>query len=69
MTDADRRHLDEHGYLVLPGLMPPELLDALRRRVDELFAEEGARPGRSSSRSRARAGWRTWSTKAACSRR
>jgi ectoine hydroxylase-related dioxygenase (phytanoyl-CoA dioxygenase family) len=45
LTDADRRQLDEEGYLVLPGLMPPELLEALRRRIEELFAEEGARAG------------------------
>ena len=25
--------------------MPPELLDALRRRIEELFAEEGALAG------------------------
>ena len=41
LTDADRRQLDEDGYLVLPGLMTPALLGALRRRIDELFAEEG----------------------------
>ena len=45
LTDADRRHLDEEGYLVLPGLMTPELLGALRRRIEELFAEEGASAG------------------------
>jgi hypothetical protein len=45
MTDADRTQLDEHGYLVLPGLMPPALLDRVRRRVEELFAEEGAAAG------------------------
>jgi ectoine hydroxylase-related dioxygenase (phytanoyl-CoA dioxygenase family) len=45
MTDADRRQLDEHGYLVLPGLMPPELLERVRARVEELFAEEGDRAG------------------------
>ena len=45
LTDADRRQLDEEGYLVLPGLMTPELLGALRRRIDELFAEEGAGAG------------------------
>src|SRR5581483_10961072 len=45
MNDADRRQLDEQGYLVLPGLMPPELLDRLRRRIDELFEEEGAQAG------------------------
>ena len=45
MTDADRRQLDEQGYLILPGLMTPTLLDALRRRMDELLAEEGERAG------------------------
>ena len=45
MTDADRRQLDEQGYLVLPGLMPPELLERVRRRVDELFEEEGDAAG------------------------
>ncbi len=45
MTAADRRQLDERGYLVLPGLMPPELLARLRRRVDEVFEEEGALAG------------------------
>ncbi len=45
LTDSDRRQLDEQGYLVLPGLMGAELLEALRRRIDELFAEEGAAAG------------------------
>jgi ectoine hydroxylase-related dioxygenase (phytanoyl-CoA dioxygenase family) len=45
MTDADRRQLDEQGYLVLPGLMPPDLLERVRARVEELFAEEGERAG------------------------
>ena len=45
MTDADRRQLDQQGYLVLPGLMSRELLDRLRRRVDELFAKEGPDAG------------------------
>src|SRR3569832_2168200 len=45
MNDADRRQLDEQGYLVLPGLMSPDLLARLRARVDELFAEEGDRAG------------------------
>jgi ectoine hydroxylase-related dioxygenase (phytanoyl-CoA dioxygenase family) len=45
MNDADRRQLDEQGYLVLPGLMSPDLLARLRDRVDELFAEEGDRAG------------------------
>ena len=45
MTDADRRQLDEQGYLVLPGLMSPELLERVRTRVEELFAEEGEQAG------------------------
>jgi ectoine hydroxylase-related dioxygenase (phytanoyl-CoA dioxygenase family) len=45
MTADDRRQLDEFGYLVLPGLMSPELLERLRRRVDELFEQEGALAG------------------------
>jgi hypothetical protein len=46
LTHADARQLDEQGYLALPGLMPPELLTALRRRIGELFAAEGALAGR-----------------------
>lgn len=45
MTAADRRQLDEQGYLILPGLMSPELLEKARRRVEELFAQEGERAG------------------------
>ena len=45
LTEPERRQLDQQGYLVLAGLMSPELLQALRRRVDELFAEEGANAG------------------------
>lgn len=45
MDEADRRQLDEQGYLVLPGLMGPHLLEQVRARVDELFAEEGDRAG------------------------
>ena len=45
LSGAERRQLDELGYLVLPGLMSAELLDRLRRRIDELFAEEGASAG------------------------
>ena len=45
LTDAERRQLEEEGYLALPGLMPPELLGALRRRIDEIFDEEADRAG------------------------
>lgn len=45
LTDSNRHQLDEQGYLVLPGLMSPDLLDALRLRIDELFGEEGLAAG------------------------
>ncbi len=45
LTETDRRQLDDVGCLLLPGVMPPEVLAALRRRTDELFEEEGALAG------------------------
>jgi len=45
LTEAERRSLEEDGCLVLPGLMPPELLAALRSRIQQLFEEEGERSG------------------------
>ena len=45
LTETDRRELDEQGYLIQPGLMDDHLLAALRRRMAELFAEEGAASG------------------------
>jgi ectoine hydroxylase-related dioxygenase (phytanoyl-CoA dioxygenase family) len=44
-TDVDRRQLDKLGYLVLEGFMSADLLARLRRRVEELFAEEGESAG------------------------
>src|SRR5437588_12953170 len=45
MTDSEKRQLDETGYLVIENLMGRALLDQVRRRVDELFAQEGAQAG------------------------
>jgi len=45
LENAERSQLDEQGYLVLPGLMSRELLERLRRRVEELFGEEGPAAG------------------------
>jgi len=45
MSQPAREQLEEQGYLALPGLMSPQLLLALRQRVEELFAEEGAACG------------------------
>ena len=41
LSDADRRQLDELGYLVLPDFVPPAMLDEMRERVEALWAEEG----------------------------
>jgi hypothetical protein len=45
MTQSEKRQLDIDGYLVIEKLMDEPLLDRVRRRVDELFEEEGERAG------------------------
>ncbi len=45
MTDLERRLLDDQGFVVLELGMGAELLDGLRRRIGEIFAEEGDRAG------------------------
>jgi ectoine hydroxylase-related dioxygenase (phytanoyl-CoA dioxygenase family) len=45
LSSQARQQLDQQGYLTLPGLMSAQLLEALRQRVEELFAEEGAACG------------------------
>jgi ectoine hydroxylase-related dioxygenase (phytanoyl-CoA dioxygenase family) len=45
LSDFEKRQLDECGYLVLPGLMGPELLREVRDRIEELFAQEGSAAG------------------------
>jgi ectoine hydroxylase-related dioxygenase (phytanoyl-CoA dioxygenase family) len=45
MTSQQKQELDETGYRVLENFMTPELLAALRHRIDELFEEEGAAAG------------------------
>jgi hypothetical protein len=42
---AQKRQLDELGYLVLPGFMPPSLVAGLRDRVEALWAQEGSEAG------------------------
>jgi ectoine hydroxylase-related dioxygenase (phytanoyl-CoA dioxygenase family) len=44
-ADLDNRCLDEQGYVVLEDFMTTQLLADLRRRVEELFAEEGVQAG------------------------
>ena len=41
LTQSQRRQLDELGYLVLPELVSPSLLAALRERVEMLWELEG----------------------------
>ena len=38
---ADRRQLDEMGYLVLPDFVPAPMLEEMLERVETLWAEEG----------------------------
>src|SRR3990170_1010349 len=45
MTDDEKRQLDEQGYVVLRDCMGDDLLNGLRRRIQELFDEEGDRAG------------------------
>src|SRR5262245_11246388 len=41
MIDAsERQELDEKGFIVLRDFIPPDMLQALRNRIDELYAEE-----------------------------
>lgn len=45
MTPDQKRQLDEEGYVRLEGFMGPALLNDLRRRIHEVFEEEGDRAG------------------------
>lgn len=45
MTDDERRQLDEQGYVLLPGMMGPDLLAELRASIARLFDDEGDRAG------------------------
>ena len=45
LTEREKHCLDEDGFLILEDFMGEELLSTLRRRVAELFAEEGDRAG------------------------
>jgi hypothetical protein len=41
LSTADRRQLDDLGYLVLPDFVPATMLEEMRERVEALWAEEG----------------------------
>ncbi len=45
LSPSEKQQLDDLGYLVLPGFVPPPMLDALRDRVETLWAEEGDQAG------------------------
>jgi ectoine hydroxylase-related dioxygenase (phytanoyl-CoA dioxygenase family) len=45
LSNSERQQLDEQGYLILPGLMSGELLETVRQRIEELYAEEGSSAG------------------------
>jgi ectoine hydroxylase-related dioxygenase (phytanoyl-CoA dioxygenase family) len=45
LTESEQRRLDEEGFLVLQQFMGDELLEAVRRRVEQLFSEEGDAAG------------------------
>src|SRR4051812_20817306 len=45
LLQSQKRQLDDLGYVVLPGFMPPPLLAALRERVETLWALEGDHAG------------------------
>lgn len=45
MTEDEKRHLEEHGYVVLRGLIGTDFLQALKQRIAELFEEEGSHAG------------------------
>lgn len=45
MTNEHKRHLDDHGYVLLEDAMGADLLAALRHRILELFEQEGERAG------------------------
>jgi hypothetical protein len=45
VNERERRQLDEDGYVMLDRFMSDDLLDGLRRRIDELYFEEGCRAG------------------------
>jgi ectoine hydroxylase-related dioxygenase (phytanoyl-CoA dioxygenase family) len=40
ITDDERRHFDELGYLVVEDAIPTELVQALEKRVDAIYDEE-----------------------------
>ncbi len=40
LTDADRSHFDQHGYLIVENALAPERLESLARACDRLITEQ-----------------------------
>jgi hypothetical protein len=45
LTEATFRQLDDLGYVKFEGFLPPESIERIRARVEELFAAEGDQAG------------------------
>ena len=45
MNDEQRKQLDEQGYLIFKGLLPPDQIELLRTKVEELWGTEGEKAG------------------------
>ena len=45
LGEAEKQQIDDEGYLVLEGVLDRDFLNKLRKRVEELFVEEGTRAG------------------------
>jgi ectoine hydroxylase-related dioxygenase (phytanoyl-CoA dioxygenase family) len=45
LAQSEKKQLDELGYLVLPGFVPPPMLAELRDRVEALWEQEGSDAG------------------------
>jgi len=45
LTDAEKKQLDEEGLLMLEAFASLEMVGSLRRRIAELFAEQGEQAG------------------------
>jgi ectoine hydroxylase-related dioxygenase (phytanoyl-CoA dioxygenase family) len=45
LGEGEKQQIDDEGYLVLEGVLDRDFLNKLRKRVEELFVEEGTRAG------------------------
>lgn len=45
MTDEEKQHLDDHGFVLLDDFMDRDFLHSARMALDHQFAEEGERAG------------------------